>query len=108
MPSDTKLCVLLRVEPGSLGPKGLDHVEDYCVVANRYFQKIHNHLITWNVVPRYDKTLPEIDFFINGKHLSSEQANKMLVLINKDEDSLETEAMEHVSNLIDKYLGHQY
>ncbi|GAA0286578.1 hypothetical protein [Psychrosphaera haliotis] len=108
MPGDTKLSVLVRVEPGSLGPDGLDHVEGYCVVANKYFQKLYPQLIEWQIVPRYDKSLPEIDFCLNKKRLTLEQTNKMLELIDQNEEDFESETMEHISNLIDKYLGHQY
>ncbi len=108
MPTDTKLTVVVRVEPGSLGPDGQDLVEGYCEVANQSFSKIHPELIEWQVVPRFDKTLPEMEFSLNSKKLNAEQTNKMLSLIGYDEEKLEVDTMSHIANLIDKYLGHQY
>ncbi len=108
MLGDTKLDILIRVEPGSLGPDGLDHVEDFCLVAKQYYARLYPELANWNVVPRYDKTLPEMTYTLNGRPLSEEQIDKLLNLIGKDEEQIETEVMDYLAKLIDKYLGHQY
>jgi hypothetical protein len=108
MPGENKLNILIRVEPGSLGPDGLDHVEPFCDVAKRYYSRLYTELVDWDVLPRYDKTLPEMEFTINGRPLTSQQTEKMLQLVNKDEEQIEMEVMDHLAKLIDKYLGHKY
>lgn len=103
-----KVLVTVRVEPGSLGPDGKDHIESFCQLAQCYFDKHQSELLNYHVIARYDKTLPEIDYSYTDKHLNETQANKMLSVIGKDIDQMDTEVMEHIANLIDKYLGHQY
>ncbi|QTH64329.1 hypothetical protein J1N51_02255 [Psychrosphaera ytuae] len=106
--NEQKVQVTIRVEPGSLGPDGLDHVEDFCRVAQCYFDKLYVGTLCWQVIPRYDKSLAEIEYCYLNRTLNEAQANKMLSLINKDIDSMDEETMQHIANLIDKFLGHQY
>lgn len=106
--TEQKIQVTIRVEPGSLGPDGLDHVEGFCQVAQCYFDKLYTETLQWQVIPRYDKSLPEIEYCYLNRTLNEDQANKMLSLINKDVDSMDEETMQHIANLIDKFLGHQY
>lgn len=102
------MLVTVRVEPGSLGPDGADHIESYCKLAQCYFDKHQSEFLDWNIVPRYDKTLAEIDYSYGDRLLSENQAGKMLDVIGKDFDQMDAEVMEHIATLIDKYLGHQY
>lgn len=103
-----RINVTLRVEPGSLGPDGLDHIEGFCQLAQCFFDKQHVGFLQWQVVPRYDKSLPELQYSVNDKLLNDAQADKMLSIIDKNTDDMDQESMEHIANLIDKYLGHQY
>ena len=104
----TKLDILLRVEPGSLGPDGLDFVEGFCQVAEKAMQQTRGTHFNWEIVPRYDKSLPEITYFINQKRLSDERIEQWLERLGTNMAEMEESSMLAISNLIDRYLGHKY
>lgn len=100
--------VTVRVEPGSLGPDGKDHVEMYCRFAQKAFNKYEAKYANWQIIPRYDKALPELEMSLANKKLTPSQSNKYLELFDESLDEFEERVMEFISNLIDKYLGHKY
>lgn len=108
MTQPSNVDVTVRVEPGSLGPDGKDHVEMYCRFAQKAFDKYEAKYANWNIIPRYDKTLPELELSLSGKKLTDTQSNKYLELFDEELDELEERVMGFISNLIDKYLGHKY
>ena len=105
---NAQLTVLIRVEPGSLGPDGIEHVEGFCQVCQKVFEKTADNNFVWQIVPRYDKTLSEFSLSINGKRLSDSKAEQLLSIYSLNFDELEEKSMEKVSQLIDKFLGHEY
>lgn len=108
MGQELNLGMTIRVEPGSLGPDGLDHVEAFCDLAEKVFNKTESSQLTYKIVPRYDKTLPELELLMN--QVSLPQARALLVLDKLDLtfEQIEENVMERISTLIDRFLGHKY
>lgn len=101
-----KLTVLFRVEPGSLGPDGVDHVEGFCQYANEALAaKVVDH-ICWSVVPRNDKSLPELEYQVEDKKLTNSQVERYLVLLGQSLDELEDGLTSDISRFIGEYLRH--
>ncbi len=105
LPQARKLTVLCRVEPGCLGPDGKDHIEEFCDFAQTQVASIDSDFVIWNLVPRYDKTLPEMEYKISDKTLSHDKAAKYLTIFKKNLDEFEEHLNEKLSQLIDQYLG---
>jgi len=101
---DMKLSVTFRVEPGCLGPQGSSHIAQFCDEAQQEFQSLDADLIIWDVVPRSDKSLPEIQFALAGKRISSSQAEQYLALFDKVLDEAESEFDDRLEALIVKFL----
>jgi len=106
LPQDKKITVVIRVEPGCLGPDGNDHVEEFCSVAQIEVEPIDSDFVNWEVVPRFDKSLPEIQYKATNKMLTHDQAAKYLELFNKKLDEFEEHVNEKLAILIDQHLGH--
>lgn len=70
-----KLSVLCRVEPGCLGPDGREHIEAFCTLAQQAMKHFAVDLVTWTLVPRYDKTMPEMEYTVDHKNLSRSQVS---------------------------------
>lgn len=100
-----KLTVVLRVEPGCLGPNGKDYVEDFCRFAQEKIQSLDSEFIHWDIVPRHDKTLPEVQYRVSNKTLSHEQAEKYLEVFDRDIDEFEGELQDRLATFIDQFLG---
>ncbi|GHB60628.1 hypothetical protein GCM10008107_07340 [Psychrosphaera saromensis] len=108
MSQDLDLKLIVRVEPGSLGPDGLDHVEAFCEVANKVFSKVDYIQLSFTIVPRYDKALPELELLMNDVTLPEQRATLLLDKLHVTFDQVEEEVMERISKLIDRFLGHKY
>lgn len=106
LPENKKLTVLFRLEPGCLGPNGLEHIEEFCSHAQQEMSAIDSDFITWLIEPRLDKALEEILFKVENKKLSHEQADKYLNVFEKNLDAFEGHLHDKLSHLIDEYLGH--
>ncbi|WP_415888018.1 hypothetical protein ACMXYO_08275 [Neptuniibacter sp. QD37_6] len=100
-----KLTVIFRIEPGCLGPEGLSHVDKFCIQAGLKLQRSAPAYITWQVEPRHDKTLPEIDYAILGRALSRDHAKRYLSHFDQQIDSFEMEAFDELPDIIDQYFG---
>jgi len=108
MNQELDLQLMIRVEPGSLGPDGVDHVEAFCVVAEKVFAKVEFANLSFKVVPRYDKTQAELELFMNKISLPEQRARLVLDKLNVTFEQIEEEVMERISTLIDRFLGHKY
>ena len=104
LPQDKKLTAVVRVELGCLGPDGSVHIEEFCGVAQKEIGPIYSDFINWEIVPRFDKSLPEIQYKIINKNLTLDQAEKYLALFNKNLDEFEGLMQEKLASLIDQYL----
>lgn len=102
---DKKLIVVLRIEPGCLGPSGKDRIDDFCRFAQEKAQSLNSHFLYWEIVPRHDKALPEMQYRIVDKTLSREQAAKYLEMFEADIDEFESDLQDRLGMLIDQFLG---
>lgn len=107
LPENKKLTVEFRVEPGCLGPSGKDHIENFCQLAQNEIQLINSDFVHWVIIPRYDKSLAEMQYKINNKNLNHTQAAKYLQLFNKNLDEFEEQLNEKLSQLIEHYLDNR-
>lgn len=101
-----KLTVVLRVEPGCLGPNGKEYVEDFCRFAQEKVQALDAEFMHWEVVPRHDKTLAEVQYKVANKNLNHAQAAKYLDVFARDIDEFESELQDRLATFIDQFLGH--
>ena len=106
IPHDKKITVVIRVEPGCLGPDGSNHIEKFCSAAQIEIESIDSGFVNWEVIPRFDKSLPEIQYKAVNKMLTHDQAVKYLELFNRKIDEFEDYMNEKLAILIDQYLGH--
>lgn len=100
-----KLMLTFRVEPGCLGPDGVDHVEGFCAYAKNAVAALDAGFVSWNIVPRHDKLLAETEYRINGKGLNEQQAALYLKACGKELDVFEEHLQDRLAELIDEYLG---
>ncbi len=105
LPQEKKLTVLSRIEPGCLGPDGVDHIESFCRFANQELKKVDSNFVKWLPLPRYDKSLPEMQYSVNSKQLSRDKAAKYLSHFNSELDDFEEHFHDKVSLLINEFLS---
>ncbi len=106
LPQDKKLTVLFRVESGSLGPDGEKHVEPFCEFAEKELLTLDSDYIHWEIAPRRDKSLPEMEFKVNGRKLSHDKAARYLEVFEQDLDEFELHLAGNISRLIGEFMGH--
>ncbi len=104
---DKKLMVLFRVEPGCLGPKGKDLIDEFCRFAQKGVANIDADFVHWDIVARHDKALPELEYKIRDKKLSHDKAAKYLALFDKSLDEFEQHLNDQLGLLIEIYLKRQ-
>lgn len=105
LPEDKKLSVIYRIEPGCLGPKGNSVVSDFCDFAQAEFLTFSSDYINLSIVPRNDKTLPEMEYCAIGKRLTNSQADKYLSKFGKSLDDFEFELSDKMAAVINQYMG---
>ena len=105
LPKDKKLNVLFRVEPGCLGPKGADLAEEFCRYAQRGVETLDSDFVHWDILPRFDKSLAEMEYRVNTKRLTHDQAARYLTIFNKDLDEFECHLEDKLGILIESFLG---
>lgn len=105
MPMPKKLSVLCRVEPGCLGPDGREHIEAFCNLAQQAMKHFAVDLVTWTLVPRYDKTLPEMEYSIDNKWLSRAQVSIYFNTLGQDLDTFEEAFNDKLTAFINLYLA---
>ncbi|WP_420933576.1 hypothetical protein ACOJR9_14145 [Alteromonas sp. A081] len=104
LPIYKKLLVTFRVEPGCLGPQGPDYVEAFCVFAKQKLKNHHSHCLRWAIKPRYDKSLPELEFQFKNNVVSRDNADKYMNSFDIDIDVLEEGLEESLADLIDVFF----
>ncbi|WP_299178846.1 hypothetical protein [uncultured Neptuniibacter sp.] len=102
---DKKLSIVFRIESGCLGPEGNSHVDQFCSYAQSRFESLFPAYLNWVVVPRHDKTLPEMDFAINGRQLGREHAKRYLAHFDQEIDQFEMNVFDELPEMIDQYFG---
>lgn len=105
LPQAKKLAVLVRVEPGCLGPKGTEEIDLFCDYAQEKFEHVDASFIHWDIAPRRDKKLPELQYQINNRNLSNKKAELYLAHFNKCVNEFEDHFHEELDDAIEQYLG---
>jgi len=96
--------VVFRVEPGCLGPEGKDHIDEFCRTAQVQVESIDADFIHWELVPRHEKSLSEMQYQINHRDLTHDKAARYLQAFDKDLDEFEGHLHDRLAQLIDQYL----
>ena len=103
LPVEKRLNVIVRLEPGCLGPQGAGIIEGFCRFAQGEVDLIDADFVHWDLSPRYDKSLAEMEYRINGKKLSHDKAAKYLALFGKDLDEFEGHLHHCLALMIDEF-----
>jgi len=103
LPESKKLTVTYRVEPGCLGPQGKDLIDKFCGFAQEGVQLLDADYVIWDIVPRNDKTLPEIQYNVLGKKMNHDQADQYLKAFNKSLDEFEEHLEDKLATLIGEF-----
>ena len=106
LPDDRKLSITYRVESGCLGPDGINIIDNFCSAAQEEFESLDAGFVKWYIVPRNDKSLPEIQFNVLGKMLTEAQAEKYLTAFKKNLGDVEEHLSDKIATLIDGFMGH--
>lgn len=104
LPPEKKLNVLYRIEPGCLGPDGPDHAEAFCQFVNQNLTNPGDRFIIQNVVARFDKSLPEMEYRVVNKLINHHQAAKYLSGFDMNLDQFEEQLHEQIGELIEQFL----
>ena len=99
-----KLTIQIRVEPGCLGPDGKEHIETFCVAAAKIFEAVEPELVSWVLIPRYDKKLPAQEFFLNDLKLSEEQASLFLRRFGRELGEVQDQLDSVLAQLVERYF----
>ncbi|MEM7209046.1 MAG: hypothetical protein AAF434_14580 [Pseudomonadota bacterium] len=106
LPTDkTRVLITYRIEPGCLGPDGDQHVDAFCEFVQPYLSVLYPRSCTWNVVPRHDKALDEIEYSLIGRKLTKAQSLKFFESMNSDLPRIEQQAQTVLVESIEVYLG---
>ncbi len=105
LPDKKKLVVVCRVEAGCLGAKGADYIDTFCEFAQKEYTGIESDYIIWQIIPRRDKSMPEMQYRVNNKNISRDQASKYLEVFEKRLDHFEDQMHEKLGSLIERHLG---
>lgn len=105
IPEEKKLTVIFRIESGCLGPQGISHVASFCGKALQAFNQLHPAFMNWKVIPRHDKSLPELSYSIGDRPLAREHAAKYLQHFDIGIDNFESDVFNQLPEMIDQYFG---
>ncbi len=105
LPKSKKLLVQFRLEPGCLGPEGTQHIGQFCVFAQKEFESFNDQFVSWEIMPRIDKSLAEIEYRINGKRLGKEQVSKYLRIFKQDLTNFEEKLEDKLAIMIDLFFS---
>lgn len=103
-PDNTKkLEVRYRLEGGCLGPVGHSHIDKFCDYAQENIENKNNKFINLKIMPRHDKSLPEMQFHILAKKVTHAQAEKYLGFLGQSLEEFECELSDQLTALIKRY-----
>lgn len=105
VPLEKKLTVIARIEPGSLGPDGIDKAEAFCRFANQNKKDLLPYFTTLQIIPRYDKSKPEMEYFIQHKKLNAVQVIKYLGFFDDNVDDFEEAFYAGLTSLVERFLA---
>lgn len=105
IPKSKRLIVIFRIEPGCLGPDGADHIEDFCEFARDKIQSQNQEILHWVLIPRYDKSLPELEYQIASKKLTETQAWAYLSAVEQRPEEFEDWLHQKLADFVDEYFS---
>lgn len=100
---EQKLHVLFRVEPGCMGPAGIDHIQEFCQFAQKQVETLDADYVNWEIVARMNKKLPEMQYKLRNKNLNHAQAEKYLAVFGKELDEFEEHLHDKLAVLVDEF-----
>ncbi len=103
--SENKLTLVFRIEPGCLGPDGRDYIDEFCQLVQKAVEQTHQRMVELEIIPRFDKQLPETEYRLGERGLSREKAARYLSAGGEDLDLLEARLNNSLPSLIDHYLA---
>jgi len=103
--ANRRLLVQFRLEAGCLGPNGTDHIVDFCDFALAEIKPLNADFIEWEIMPRLDKLLPEIEYRLSGKRLNINQVSKYFQSFNHQLADFEALLDEKLTMSIEHYLN---
>ncbi|MBB1270449.1 hypothetical protein [Shewanella sp. SR44-3] len=105
---DNKLVILCRLEAGCLGPDGVDHIETFCLMAQKALVTHEAEVCHWLLEPRFDKSLEEFQYGLKGKMLTKEQTKKYLAHAGREWDNFEEKFEDKLTQLINLYIARKH
>ena len=105
LPDEKKMAVIFRMEPGSLGPDGLEYIDEFCIFAQTQLQACAVYYLNFFIEARIDKTSPEINFVLGNKNLNQTQVEKYLALFDEDYAHFEDELETNLEAIVDQFFG---
>lgn len=105
IPENRKMRAIFRMEPGSLGPDGSDHVDEFCTFAQLQLQACASAHIILSIVPRHDKNLAEMEYQIASKKLPRSKAGQYLNFFGENLSDFEEQLEDGLDAIIDQYFG---
>ncbi|WP_144207556.1 hypothetical protein [Shewanella donghaensis] len=102
---DSKLIVLYRLEPGCLGPDGVDHIEIFCNLAQQSLASLDTDTCQWFLEPRHNKQLDEMAYCLGDKMLTRTQASKFLSSFSGDLEQAQEAFEDQLTDLINQYIA---
>ena len=106
--SPQKLLILFRLEPGCLGPDGVDHIETFCQLAERTLANLNADVCQWFISPRFDKSFVEIQYSLAGKVLPRDKAIKFVQSFEQNLDTIEERFEDKLTQLINQYIARKH
>lgn len=103
LPKEKKLHVLFRVEPGCMGPAGIDHIQEFISFAQADLESLDADFVHWEIVARMNKKLPEMQYKVGNKNLTHHHAEKYLALFGKSLDEFEEHLHDRIAELVDEF-----
>jgi hypothetical protein len=98
---------LFRLEPGCLGPNGIDLAHAFCdqIKSDLQTHINDNQIINWRIEPRFDKSLPETEYSLNERSINAEQAKLLVEKLGSDLDDIEMKLHDLLAEWIDEFLA---
>lgn len=105
LPNEKKMSVIFRMEPGSLGPDGLQYIDEFCTFAQAQLQACAAYYLNFFIEARIDKSLPEMSFILGNKSLNQHQVEKYLSLFEEDYAHFEDQLETNLESIVDQFFG---